>query len=99
MGDLVGVELTVGDLLGEAGELVMVGAGVGAEGGEGLVDAQLPAFGEDALDLFQDDAASSQGVLELAAFEFAGGQGALLQNRDGRQVRECLGELDVLSGR
>jgi hypothetical protein len=38
VGDQVGVEVAVGDLAGELCELTLVGAGVGAEGGERVVE-------------------------------------------------------------
>jgi hypothetical protein len=76
------------------GELV-VGAGVGAEGGERLVDGDVPAFREDSLGLFEDDAAG-QGVLELGALDLVLCGGALLQQGDGRDVCQGLGQGDVL---
>lgn len=87
VGDPVGVELPARDLPGQFREPEPVRPGVGAEGGERVVQGELPAFGEDAFGLFDGDPAGQRG-LELAAFEFAVVEGALPEDGDGGDVRE-----------
>jgi hypothetical protein len=91
--DGVGVDVAGDAPAGEIGESQLTGAGVAAQVGEGVVDRDLPAFGQDALGLFDDDAGGQdgQGGLELDAFEVALFQGSLLQDGDGGDVRQGLG--------
>src|SRR4051812_46922773 len=63
------VDRVVEDFLGQVGEADALGAGVAAEDGERLVDADVPAFRKRTLGLFDEDAAV-EGGLELRGEEF-----------------------------
>jgi len=73
----------------------VTGACVRPERCEGVVDGGVPAFRRDALDLLDQDAAGQRGF-QLAVLDVRLFQGALLEDRDGGDVGECLGERDVV---
>ena len=69
-------------------------AGAAAQQGEGLVDVQLEAFGQDALGLFDQDAAVQRG-LQLLGQDVAAADGALLQQPDGGHVGQGLADAEL----
>jgi hypothetical protein len=74
--------------------VTLLRAGVTAQPGESLVDGDRAALGEDSLRLLDGDPAV-QRLLELVGDYVRLVEGPVLQERDGRDVGECLGEEEV----
>jgi Lipopolysaccharide assembly protein A domain len=88
----------VNGVSGDVGEAQVVVAGVAAEPAEGLVDGELTALGDPALGLLDHDSARQRcGELGVDLVCFHGG--AVLQDGDGGDVGECLGDQDVVGAR
>lgn len=89
------VERLVDDLARAFGDTEVARPCIGAQGAESRVGIGVPAFGQDALDLLDEDACG-QGTLQLGLLDLLLPEIALLEECDGRDVGERLGQGYVL---
>ncbi len=78
---------------GHVGEVLAIGACVGAQQLEGLLDGDVEGFAEEALGLFDEDAAGQRGA-QLGHHSEGRGR-VFLQDRDGRDVGQGLADQEV----
>ncbi len=95
---LVEAKRSFDDLGRDVDEAPVVGAGVGPEHREGLSDIDPIPFGDDTFCLLDDDAAV-QGDVQLFVDHLSLDGRVVLQDGNGRDVGEGLGQGDVVRGR